>query len=150
MPYPGFDKSKRSTQSEPLAPPPREVVDTVGKTETFWSRNVKLVTFICCMAVIIAGMVAFGIFLHGETKQPDNLMTEEQMQALVEKGSLLTVKDFEPYPRSVMMEDVVSIYRYDVKGDNYYFIVTVEGRSLVSVYLTDLRTFEETVVVDNQ
>jgi len=150
MPYPGFDKSKRSTQSEPLAPPPREVVDTVGKTETFWSRNVKLVTFICCMAVIIAGMVAFGIFLHGETKQPDNLMTEEQMQALVEKGSLLTVKDFEPYPRSVMMEDVVSVYRYDVKGDNYYFIVTVEGRSLVSVYLTDLRTFEETVVVDNQ
>ena len=150
MPYPGFDKSKRNTQSEPLAPPPREVVDTVGKTETFWSRNVKLVTFICCMAVIIAGMVAFGIFLHGETKQPDNLMTEEQMQALVEKGSLLTAKDFEPYPRSVMMEDVVSIYRYDVKGDNYYLIVTVEGKSLVSVYLTDLHTFEETVVVDNQ
>ena len=150
MPYPGFDKSKRNTQSAPLAPPPREVVDTVGKAETFWSRNVKLVTFICCMAVIIAGMVAFGVFLHGETKQPDNLMTEEQMQALVEKGSLLTAKDFEPYPRSVMMEDVVSIYRYDVKGDNYYLIVTVEGKSLVSVYLTDLHTFEETVVVDNQ
>ncbi len=150
MPYPGFDKSKRNTQSEPLAPPPREVVDTVGKTETFWTRNVKLVTFICCMAVIIAGMAAFGIFLHGETKQPDNLMTEEQMQALVEKGSLLTVKDFEPYPYSVMMEDVVSIYRYDVKGDNYYFIVTFEGRELVSVYLTDTRTYEKTTVVDNQ
>ena len=94
--------------------------------------------------------MAFGIFLHGETKQPDNLMTEEQMQALVEKGSLLTVKDFEPYPRSTMMEDVVSIYRYDVKGDNYYFTVTVEGKMLVSVYLTDMRTYEKTVVVDNQ
>ena len=110
MPYPGFDKSKRNTQSEPLAPPPREVVDTVGKTETFWSRNVKLVTFICCMAVIIAGMVAFGVFLHGETKQPDNLMTEEQMQALVEKGSLLTVKDFEPYLALCGGEDGYDFY----------------------------------------
>ena len=150
MPYPGFDKSKRGEQVERTSTPRRREIDTVGQTENFWTRNVKLITFICCMAVIIAGMIAFGIFLHGDTKQPDNLMTEEQMQALVDKGSLLTVADFEPYPYSVMMEDVVNIYRYDVKGDNYYLIVTFEGRSLVSVYLTDLRTFEETVVVDNQ
>ena len=154
MPYPGFDKSKRRAASEqiPQAEPRAERVeiDTVGQTETFWSRNVRLITFICCMAVIIAGMMAFGIFLHGETKQPDNLMTEEQMQALVEKGSLLTLADFDPYPYTVVMEDVVNIYQYDVKGDNYYLIVTFEGRSLVTVYLTDLRTFEKTAIVDNQ
>ena len=125
-------------------------IDTAGQTETFWTRNVRLITFICCMAVIIAGMMAFGLFLHGETKQPDNLMTEAQMQALVEKGSLLTLADFDPYPYTVVMEDVVNIYQYDVKGDNYYLIVTFEGRSLVSVYLTDLRTFEKTAIVDNQ
>ena len=154
MPYPGFDKSKRQTSSEqtPQVKPGAERVeiDTVGQTETFWSRNVKLITFICCMAVIIVGMMAFGAFLHGETKQPDNLMTEQQMQALVEKGSLLTLADFDQYPYTVIMEDVVNIYQYDVKGDNYYLIVTFEGRSLVSVYLTDLRTFEKTAIVDNQ
>jgi hypothetical protein len=154
MPYPGFDKSKRRAASEqiPQAEPRAERVeiDTAGQTETFWSRNVRLITFICCMAVMIAGMMAFGIFLHGETKQPDNLMTEEQMQALVEKGSLLTLADFDPYPHTVIMEDVVNIYQYDVKGDHYYLIVTFEGRSLVSVYLTDLRTFEKTAIVDNQ
>ena len=154
MPYPGFDKSKRQTSSEQIpqaeSHAQRVEIDTVGQTETFWSRNVKLITFICCMAVIIVGMMAFGAFLHGETKQPDNLMTEQQMQALVEKGSLLTLADFDPYPYTVIMEDVVNIYQYDVKGDNYYLIVTFEGRSLVSVYLTDLRTFEKTAIVDNQ
>ena len=62
MPYPGFDKSKRRAASEqiPQAEPRAERVeiDTVGQTETFWSRNVMLITFICCMAVIILPGIA--------------------------------------------------------------------------------------------
>lgn len=155
MPYPGF-KNKRNdgdVQSEPIR---REEVnapaDTVGKTETFVTRNIKLLTFIACMIVIVVVMAGFGIYRamhYGDlAPEPENLMTPEQMQTLVAKGGDLTWKDFDGYPYEVKGEDIVYICRYDVQGGEYYLMVTSEekGTSIISVILVDLNTYEQTEI----
>jgi hypothetical protein len=155
MPYPGY-KNKRETKDVQPEPIRREEgkapADTVGKTETFVTRNIKLLTFIACMIVIVAAMAGFGIYraLHyGDlVPEPENLMTPEQMQTLVAKGGDLTWQDFHDYGFEVKGEDIVYIRRYDVQGGDYYLMVTSEseGTSIISVILVDLNTYEQTEI----
>ena len=154
MPYPGFHK-KRNNATEDIQPEAirhSKEVDTAGKTENFVTRNIKLLTFLACMAVIVMIMAGFGIYRsthYGDNvKEPDNLMTESQMEALVEKGSKLTWKDFDGYAVEVVGEDIVYVCCYDVSGGEYCFMVTSEakGTSIISVIWVDLTTGEQTEI----
>ena len=151
MPYPGF-KNKREAQDARPEPIRRETVDTVGQTETFFTRNVKLLTFIACMIVIVAIMAGFGIYRaihYGDLlPEPENLMTPEEMQALVAKGGDLTWQDFDGYACDVKSENIVYVCQYDVQGGEYYLMVTSEerGTSIISVILVDLNTYEQTEI----
>ena len=151
MPYPGF-KNKRDKQQDTRAEPIRREVDTVGKTETFVTRNVKMITFIACMIVIVIAMSGFGIYraLHyGDlAPEPENLMTLEQMQTLVAKGTDLTWQDFDGYACDVKSESIVYVCQYDVQGGEYYLMVTSDerGSSIISVILVDLNTWEQTEI----
>ena len=155
MPYPGF-KNKRNSddiQPEPIRREQEAMpADTIGKTETFVTRNVKLLTFIGCMLVIVAIMIGFGIYRathYGNlVEEPENLMTVEQMQAIMAKGENLTWKDLHDYPCEVLGEDIVYVCRYNVEGGDYYLMVTSEakGTSIISVILVDLNTYEQTEI----
>lgn len=156
MPYPGFHKKRNNSQQDIQPEPIRRAkeVDTVGQTETFISRNIKLLTFIACMTVIVMIMVGFGIYRarhYGDAvEEPDNLMTVEEMQALVAKGERLTWKDFDGYPCEVVGEDYVYVCCYDVEGDGYYLMVTsdAKGSAIISVILVDLETGTQTEIFD--
>ena len=37
----------------------RQQMDTAGKTETFFTRNVKLITFLICVAIILSPLFYF-------------------------------------------------------------------------------------------
>ena len=154
MPYPGF-KNKRDEKDVTPTPIRRQTptpVDTVGKTETFVTRNVKIITFIACMIVIVVAMAGFGIYRaihYGDlAPEPENLMTAEQMQALVAKGSDLTWQDFDGYAFDVKGQNIAYIRQYDVQGGDYYLMVTSEeeGTSIISVILVDLNTWEQTEI----
>ena len=155
MPYPG-PKNKRKTQDARFEPIRREevkpLVDTVGKTETFVTRNVKLITFVACMIVLVIAMSGFAIYraLHyGDlAPEPENLMTLEQMQTLVAKGKDLTWQDFDGYACDVKSESIVYVCQYDVQGGEYYLMVTSDerGSSIISVILVDLNTYEQTEI----
>ncbi len=154
MPYPGFHKNRDNTpqdiQPEAIRRP--KEVDTAGKTETFISRNIKLLTFLACMAVIVMIMAGFGIYRsqhYGDgVKEPENLMTLSQMENLVDKGEKLTWKDFDGYAYEVVGEDIVYVCCYDVEGGEYCFMVTSEakGTSIISVIWVDLTTGEQTEI----
>jgi hypothetical protein len=155
MPYPG-SKNKRNNGDVQPEPIRREAmpaaVDTVGQTENFFSRNVKLLTFIACMVVIVAIMAGFGIYRamhYGDlVEEPENLMTVEQMQTIVAKGKTLTWKDLHGYGYEVVSDGFVYVCRYDVQGGDYYLMVTsdAEGSSIISVILVDLNTYEQTEI----
>lgn len=155
MPYPGFKNKRNNGDIQPEPIRHEEVkapVDTVGKTETFVTRNVKIITFIACMVVIVAVMAGFGIYRaihYGDmVPEPENLMTPEQMQALVAKGGDLTWQDFDGYGYEVKGQNIVYIRQYDVEGGEYYLMVTseTEGTSIISVILVDLNTYEQTEI----
>ena len=154
MPYPGFHNKRDHTQEDiqPEAIRRSKEADTVGKTETFVTRNIKLLTFLACMAVIIVIMAGFGIYRaqhYGDkVEAPENLMTEAQMTALVNKGETLTWKDFDGYAYEVVGEDIVYVCCYDVAGGDYCFMVTSEakGTSIISVIWVDFATGEQTEI----
>ena len=155
MPYPGYKNRRNSedTQPEPIRRESKaRPTDTVGQTENFFTRNVKLLTFICCMIVIVLIMMGFGIYrathYGDQVETPENLMTSEQMQALVAKGARLTWKDFDGYACEVKSESIVYVCQYDVQGGEYYLMVTSEakGTSIISVILVDLNTYEQTEI----
>jgi hypothetical protein len=155
MPYPGYNKNKRGTQDvqpEPICRAHRQQIDTAGKTENFLTRNVRLLTFIACMMVIVAIMLGFGIYRaknYGDLAQePENMMEMEQLQTLIAKGSKLTWRDFDGYSREVVSDSIVYVCRYHVKDGEYYLMVTseTEGTSIISVILVDLATYEQTEI----
>ncbi len=152
MPYPGMNKNKRSSDTYTQQASKYEV-DTVGKTETFFSRNVKLLTFIICMAVILSLMAAFGIWrmLNQESmKEPENRMTVLQMEDLVALGSALTWADFEGYDHDVVAEKYAYVCRYDVKGGDYYLMVSspAEGEPITSILWVDVDNNTEQEIYD--
>ena len=50
----------------------RQQIDTAGKTETFFTRNVKLITFLICIAVIFSPFVVTYIKDVIEDKRMEN------------------------------------------------------------------------------
>ena len=155
MPYPGFHK-KRNDEQQDIQPEairrPKEQQDTVGKTETFVSRNIRLLTFLACMAVIVMIMAGFGMYrarnYGDEVEEQENVMTVDQMQALVAKGESLTWRDFDGYAYEVVGEKIVYICCYDVEGGEYCFMVTSEakGSSIISVILVDSKAGTQTEI----
>jgi hypothetical protein len=155
MPYPGFHK-KRNDERQDIQPEPirhpKEQQDTAGKTETFVSRNIKLLTFLACMAVIVMIMAGFGMYrarhYGDDVKEPDNVMTVNQMQTLVAKGEALTWRDFDGYACEVVSENIAYVCCYDVEGGDYCFMVTSEtkGTPIISVIWVDFTVGEQTEI----
>lgn len=153
MPYPGFHKNRdvaQDAQPEPIRRSKKE--ETAGKTETFVSRNVKLLTFLACMTVIALIMVGFGVYraqhYGDDAQEADGLMSVEQMETLVDKGAKLAWKDFDGYAYEVVGEDIVYVRCYDVEGGEYCFMVTSEakGTSIISVIWVDFISGEQTEI----
>lgn len=80
----------------------RQHIDTAGKTENFFTRNVKLVTFLICVAIILAPFVIVYINdiaeEHREASLPD--ITVDELVLIAERSTDLRQRDlakFEGY-----------------------------------------------------
>ena len=77
----------------------KKQVDTAGKTENFFTRNVKLITFLICVAVILSPFVVTYIKDVIEEKRlekrPD--MTVEELYVIAQKGKDLSQRDLTKY-----------------------------------------------------
>ena len=141
MPYPGFKNNRdQSGESRPRSwreglsedkPARVQKPDTAGQTETFFSANAKLITFIVSMAVILALIGPWSVFqikkwveANREAQQQEVLVTSEQLERMVARGVNLTWADFDGLTYDVISEKTIYIRRYDSEDGSFYLLVT--------------------------
>ena len=69
-------------------------------TETFWTRNVRLVTFLVCVAVFLSACVFVGTRVYDYFQPPKEelpAMREADLLALCSRTPSLRLRDFEAY-----------------------------------------------------
>lgn len=149
MPYPGFKNNRNEYQDKPRR---RIEIDTVGQTETFFTANVKLVTFIVCMVVLLALIGPWSVvrimrwYQDYQVEQTEVHITVAQLDALVAKGEKLNWVDFDGYTCEVVADDAVYICKYTGENEEFYLLVTspAKGKTVESVVLIDLRDNSQT------
>ena len=77
----------------------RQQIDTKGKTETFFTRNVKLITFLICITVIFSPFVVTYIqdTLEAKRLEARPEMTVDELVSLAQKGNDLRQRDLEKF-----------------------------------------------------
>lgn len=102
-------------------------VDTKGETETFFTRNVKLITFLICLGVFLAIFGPISVFrimdYIEEKSSKGSPMTTEDVLSLAQRHDALYLSDFEGYEKGVETE---TFYLIDVAP---HFIVSVSAAS---------------------
>ena len=79
----------------------RQQIDTKGKTETFFTRNVKLITFLICITVIFSPFV--GTYIQDminarrEAERPE--LTVDELVFIAERGKDLRQNGGAPHFR---------------------------------------------------
>ena len=102
--------------------------DTVGKTETFFTRHVKLVAFLLTLTVFLAAFTPFAIleakdyFSRKGDKRPE--MTTTDLILLMDRKSSLTLGDFTAY---------VGRELEGGEGDYRYYYIEISGGYLLTV-----------------
>ncbi|MBQ8439053.1 MAG: hypothetical protein IJX19_00185 [Clostridia bacterium] len=140
----GFGRKKRDENGWIIEDPDHK--DTAGKTENFFTRNVKLITFLICVGVFLAffGPVTVFTIINYIEERADNrpIMSEEELIALSELDrdlyfsdieSFKGVKDIKSYKYPVeveggteMREEEVEIYYYLDIGEDYSALAIAE------------------------
>ena len=130
----------------------RKQIDTAGETETFFTRNVKLITFLICVAVILSPFVITYITDVIEEKRLETRpeMTVDELVLIAERGKDLRQRDFEKfkdYREEVEMQGMkYASYRIPVLHErNCYLSVSFDMTMdyVFYVNLIDLDTREE-------
>ena len=130
----------------------RQQIETAGKTETFFSRNVKLITFLICVAVILSPFVITYIQDVMETRREAELpkMTVDELVFIAERGNDLRQMDlskYEEYREEIDMQGMkYASYRIPVLHEKELYISISFDMTMDYVFyvnLTDLDTREE-------
>lgn len=89
----------------------RAQIDTAGKTETFFTRNVKLITFLICITIIFSPFVITYIQdmidARREAERPE--LTVDELVFIAQRGKDLRQRDlakFEDYRDEVEMQEM--------------------------------------------
>ena len=106
--------------------------DTKGETETFVTRNVKLITFLVCLAVFLTFFGPWSVMRIRQWVQEQELQQEIEQTALtydelveiVNKGKLLDWSDFEGHHFEDLWETGMVIRQYTVRGEEYSLMVS--------------------------
>lgn len=115
--------------------------DTAGKTENFFTRNVRLITFLVCIAVFLAFFgpyTVFKIIAYIEERQDTrSVMSEEELIALSELDRDLYYSDIKGFKGT---EDIKTITVSDGGGGTevkeveiYYYFEVGEDYSALAI-----------------
>ena len=127
--------------------------DTVGQTETFLTRNVKLITFLTCLVLFLAFFGPWSIIrivrwveeTNLQAEKEATMMDEQELREIVLAGERLSWADFDGYYYETIWETGMCIRRYDVLGEKYYLMVSAvtEHAVLDSVLLVRKADYAE-------
>ena len=130
----------------------RQQIETAGKTETFFSRNVKLITFLICVAIILSPFVITYIQDVMETRREAELpkMTVDELVFIAERGNDLRQRDlsgYEDYREEIDMQGMkYASYRIPVLHEKELYLSISFDMTMDYVFyvnLTDLDTRKE-------
>ena len=120
--------------------------DTQGKTETFFTRNVRLITFLICITVflgIFGPLSVFHIVRHfNEIKEEASYteMTVEDLRVLLKRADTLTEKDITRYAHDDggdwKVADKTGRMYYIQLGERFQLSCMVELQTKSVVYLS--------------
>ena len=132
--------------------PQKRQEDTAGKTETFFTRNVKLITFLICITVIFSPFVITYIQdtveARQEAERPE--MTVDELTRIASIGKDLRQRDlakFEDYQEEVDMQGMkYASYRIPILHERDCYLSISFDMNMDYVFyinLIDLDTREE-------
>lgn len=86
----------------------RQQIDTAGKTETFFTRNVKLITFLICICVIFSPFVYVYIMDTIEDKRLEKRpeMTVDELVLIADRAKDLRMRDLDKYEGYLTETDI--------------------------------------------
>ncbi len=120
--------------------------DTAGKTETFATRNVKTITFICCIVVFLAFFGPWSVFRMMDWIEEKNdtriEMTLTDVVALSEQGAPITLADLRKYKGD---EDF-----HEEENEVYYMISLKGGHTLLGVFNYNSNTMRYLTLVTEE
>ncbi len=117
--------------------------DTVGKTENFFTRNVRLITFLICIAVFLAifgPLSVFHIYEYiVEQTDPRTEMTLDDLRRLTTSPDDLRPKDLDGFlgevGRNTVGDMQCDVYQIDI-GERYFLMASFEAANGKPFYLT--------------
>ena len=129
-------------------------IDTAGKTENFFTRNVKLITFLVCVIIIFSPFVATyiqdTIKARQEEERPE--MTVEYLMLLAERGKDLRQRDlskFEAYREESDMQNMkYAIYRIPVQHKENIILSISFDASMDYVFYINLTNMDTRAELD--
>lgn len=106
--------------------------DTKGETETFVTRNVKLITFLVCLAIFLVFFGPWSVMrvmdwieqMETQEQFEETAMTYEEMVAILKKGKQLQWADFDGYYYEVRWTTGMVINEYITKDGDFSIKVT--------------------------
>ena len=118
-------------------------IDTKGKTETFFTRNVRLITFLICVTVILSPFVITYIqdVIEENRMEKRPSMTVEELIFVAERGKDLRQRDlakFEGYcTRTEMQGMKYAMYRIPILHErNIVLSISIDASMDYAFYVT--------------
>lgn len=132
----------------------RQQIDTKGKTETFFTRNVKLITFLICITVIFSPFVVTYIqdTLEAKRLEARPEMTVDELVSLAQKGNDLRQRDLEKfveYREEVEMQGMkYASYRIPVLHEKDLYLSVSFDASLDYIFHLNLMDMDTRAELD--
>ena len=123
-------------------------IDTAGRTENFFSRNVKLLTFLICVSIILAPFVIVYIndYIENAREESRPEMTVQELFLVAERGQDLRRGDLSKFEGYCIESDMqgmhYAMYRIPIVHEDKYILSVSFDASLNYVFHLDLINME--------
>ena len=102
----------------------RHVDGEMGKTESFWTRNVKLIAFLLTVVILLGIPVAYFAIRDYKPEDTRPQMTLEQLKELAGRPGQVTQEELDRYRGENEERKIdgvtVEVYYYITVGDRYH------------------------------
>ncbi len=115
--------------------------DTAGKTETFFTRRVRLITFLSCVALFLIGFAVLeGFDLFPFDNPPEDTrpeMTLDNLRALAKATDRVTRETLDTYRGTCETNEKTESTAYQIDiGERYFLMATFQRDERQPSYLT--------------
>ena len=135
---------------KPIPPVEENEIDTAGETETFWTRNVRLLTFLICTAVFLAFLGPWSVFQIKscmEEQERGSELTVDAVIELADRRLALKLSDFEEYRKTVSEGEDTVLYTIEIGAEYLVMVGATDEKSTLTCFTVSVIRSDETVDV---